>query len=184
MLAQHNNQCCHFWSRSFYQIYCTISHLKSKPATKTLTYKKLRRGSVICVAGRSITVAEVEVEDSCFFHMQLNKKISSCFILLCSVWLSPTPTITPPPPPPQAAVFHLALQRVPSFTHSRTEPFGISGKGFYGPDVLPVTQPTVSKHWRKECSLSACTIIMILKAGYEPYYKRFQMDRIAALQKA
>jgi len=37
-------------------------------------------------------------------------------------------------------------------------PLGISGTGFYEPAALPVTQPRVSKHWRKFKALSATSV--------------------------
>jgi len=36
---------------------------------------------------------------------------------------------------------------------------------FYGPDVLPVTQPTVSKHWRKHKSTNGLTSFFTLIEG-------------------
>jgi len=44
-----------------------------------------------------------------------------------------------------------------SFTGSWREPLGTSVTGFYRPDVLPVTQPTVSKHWGKLKALTWTT---------------------------
>ena len=49
---------------------------------------------------------------------------------------------------------HLVPLCSSSSTCYRTEPLGISGTGFYLPDVLPVTQPTVSEHWRKHKPLT------------------------------
>jgi len=40
--------------------------------------------------------------------------------------------------------------RLSSCTSSRRELLGRSGTGFHEPDVLPVTQPTVSKTGRKQ----------------------------------
>jgi len=37
---------------------------------------------------------------------------------------------------------------------SETEPLEISGTGFYESDVLPATQPSVSKHWREHKALT------------------------------
>jgi len=45
---------------------------------------------------------------------------------------------------------------IPSSTSSSMEPLGINGTGFsYGSDVLPVTQPTASKHWRKHKAITS-----------------------------
>jgi len=46
------------------------------------------------------------------------------------------------------------IRRFSSHTCRGREPLGISGTDFYAPAALPVTRPTVSKHWWKHEALT------------------------------
>ena len=60
------------------------------------------------------------------------------------------------PVPPRAVLFQC----------SRTEPLGISERGFQGSDVLPVTQPSMSKHCREHKALEYPNQCLVLASSF------------------